>query len=70
VERATVDGVTSWVRLGGGGGAAPDAGRVRVWDPCSGLLSGPTRDLEWVLAPTVYMGGKWIVRPLSLKEKA
>jgi hypothetical protein len=69
VERATVDGVTeSWVRLGGVG---PDAGRrVRVWDPRSGLLNGPTRDLEWVLAPTVHMGGKWIARPLSSKEKA
>jgi len=43
---------------------------VRVWDPRSGLLNGPTRDLEWVLAPTVYMGGEWIARPLSSKEKA
>ena len=43
---------------------------MRVWDPRSGLLNGPTRDLEWVLAPTVYMGGEWIARPLSSKEKA
>lgn len=43
---------------------------MRLWDPIAGLLVGPTREMEWVLAPTVYMGGIWIARPLSSKEKA
>jgi len=40
-----------------------------VWDPRLGPVPDPIGLWNWVVAPTVYLGKEWIVRPLNTKEK-
>jgi hypothetical protein len=44
-------------------------GHEGIWDPKSGHMPSPVRQLSWVLARTVYLVGWEVQWKLTVKEK-